>query len=92
MTLRASICDLFGIEYRIFCAGMGIGSGASLAGAVSQAGGCGVIGGNGRSNDGLRREIQKLRGLTSKPFGVNLLPGVVRDGMIEAWGSSCSSG
>jgi nitronate monooxygenase/enoyl-[acyl-carrier protein] reductase II len=84
VTLRTSLCDLFGIEYPIFCAGMGIGSGASLAGAVSNAGGCGVIGGNGRSNDGLRREIQKLRRLTSKPFGVNLLPAVVRDSMIDA--------
>jgi nitronate monooxygenase/enoyl-[acyl-carrier protein] reductase II len=84
VTLHTSICDLFGIEYPIFCAGMGIGSGASLAGAVSNAGGCGVLGGNGRSNDGLRREIQKLRRLTSKPFGVNLLPAVVRDSMIDA--------
>jgi NAD(P)H-dependent flavin oxidoreductase YrpB (nitropropane dioxygenase family) len=84
MTLHTPVCDLFGIEFPIFCAGMGIGSRASLAAAVSNAGGCGVIGASGRSNDGLRREIQTLRALTPKPFGVNLLPGVIRDSMIEA--------
>jgi nitronate monooxygenase len=84
MSLRTTICDLFGVEFPIFSAGMGIGSGAPLAAAVSNAGGCGVVGSNGRTNDGLRAEIRQTRQMTSKPFGVNLMPAVAREGMLEA--------
>jgi NAD(P)H-dependent flavin oxidoreductase YrpB (nitropropane dioxygenase family) len=45
MTLQTPACDLFGVEFPVFSAGMGIGAGAALAAAVSNAGGCGVIGG-----------------------------------------------
>jgi len=84
MTLRTTVCDLFGVEFPIFSAGMGIGSGAPLAAAVSNAGGCGVVGSKGRTNDGLRNEIRQTREMTSKPFGVNLMPGVAREGMMDA--------
>ena len=84
MTLQTPVCDLFGIEFPVFSAGMGIGAGAELAAAVSNAGGCGVIGGHGRTNNGLRNEIRQMRALSSKPFGVNLLPAVAREGMIDA--------
>ncbi len=84
MTLQTPICDLFGIEFPVFSAGMGVGAGAALAAAVSNAGGCGVIGGHGRTNNGLRNEIRQMRALSSKPFGVNLLPAVAREGMIDA--------
>jgi NAD(P)H-dependent flavin oxidoreductase YrpB (nitropropane dioxygenase family) len=46
---------------------------AELAAAVSNAGGLGVIGGVAYSPDVLRAEIRKVRSLTSKPFGVDLL-------------------
>jgi hypothetical protein len=46
---------------------------AELAAAVSNAGGLGVIGGVAYSPDVLRAEIRKLRTLTDKPFGVDLL-------------------
>jgi NAD(P)H-dependent flavin oxidoreductase YrpB (nitropropane dioxygenase family) len=84
MPLQTPVCDLFGIEFPVFSAGMGNGAGAPLAAAVSNAGGCGVIGGNGRTNNGLRNEIRQMRALSSKPFGVNLLPLVAREGMIDA--------
>ena len=42
-----------------------------LVAAVSNAGGLGIIGGLGRSADELREEIQKVRALTARPFGVN---------------------
>lgn len=83
MPLRTPICDLLGLEVPIFSAGMGIGAGAPLAAAVSNAGGCGVIGSNGRTNDGLRNEIRQIRAMTAKPFGVNLMPDVAREGMID---------
>jgi NAD(P)H-dependent flavin oxidoreductase YrpB (nitropropane dioxygenase family) len=79
-TLRTAFCDRIGIEYPIVSAGMGpvAGTGepvatAELAAAVSNAGGLGVIGGVAYPPDVLRAEIRKLRALTDKPFGVDLL-------------------
>jgi NAD(P)H-dependent flavin oxidoreductase YrpB (nitropropane dioxygenase family) len=83
MPLRTPLCDLLGLEVPVFCAGMGIGAGAPLAAAVSNAGGCGVIGSNGRTIEGLRKEIRQARAMTPKPFGVNLMPDVAREGMID---------
>jgi NAD(P)H-dependent flavin oxidoreductase YrpB (nitropropane dioxygenase family) len=79
--LRTTICDLLGIEYPVLLAGMGptagggLGSAATapLAAAVSNAGGLGVLGGAGFGPDALREEIRKVRALTDKPFGVDLL-------------------
>jgi NAD(P)H-dependent flavin oxidoreductase YrpB (nitropropane dioxygenase family) len=79
-TLRTPFCDRVGIEYPIVLAGMGpvAGTGApvataELAAAVSNAGGLGVMGGVAYSPDVLRAEIRKIRALTDKPFGVDLL-------------------
>ncbi len=79
-TLRTAFCDRVGIEYPVVLAGMGpvAGTGApvataELAAAVSNAGGLGVMGGVAYSPDVLRAEIRKIRSLTKKPFGVDLL-------------------
>jgi NAD(P)H-dependent flavin oxidoreductase YrpB (nitropropane dioxygenase family) len=79
-TLRTAFCDRIGIEYPVVLAGMGpvAGSGApvataELAAAVSSAGGLGVMGGVAYPPDVLRAEIRKIRSLTQKPFGVDLL-------------------
>jgi NAD(P)H-dependent flavin oxidoreductase YrpB (nitropropane dioxygenase family) len=79
-TLRTELCDRIGIEYPVVSAGMGpvAGTGApvataELAAAVSEAGGLGVIGGVAYPPDVLRDEIRKVRSLTDKPFGVDLL-------------------
>ena len=79
-TLRTAFCDRVGIEYPVVLAGMGpvAGTGApvataELAAAVSNAGGLGIMGGVAYSPDVLRREIRKIRSLTKKPFGVDLL-------------------
>jgi NAD(P)H-dependent flavin oxidoreductase YrpB (nitropropane dioxygenase family) len=78
--LRTPLCDRIGIEYPVVSAGMGpvAGTGApvataELAAAVSNAGGLGVIGGVAYSPDVLRAKIRKVRSLTDKPFGVDLL-------------------
>lgn len=79
--LRTELCDLLGIEYPVILAGMGPVAGgltgpvatAPLVAAVSNAGGLGVIGGAGFSAERLREEIRKVRSLTDKPFGVDLL-------------------
>jgi enoyl-[acyl-carrier protein] reductase II len=71
--LRTPICDLFGIEYPIFLAGMGGVSTAPLVAALSQAGGLGVIGAATMGPDELREQIHRTRDLTDKPFAVDLL-------------------
>lgn len=76
MTLRTPICDLLGIDYPILLAGMGGVSYAELCAAVSNAGAFGTLGMAGRSPEDIRDEIRKVRDLTDKPFGVDLLAAV----------------
>src|SRR5437763_4726681 len=76
MTVRTPLCDMLGIEYPIMLAGMGGVSYAELCAAVSNAGGFGTLGMAGRSPGEIRDEIGKVRDLTDKPFGVDLLAAV----------------
>ncbi|HEX2173484.1 MAG TPA: nitronate monooxygenase [Dehalococcoidia bacterium] len=79
--LRTPLCDLFGIEYPIIQAGMGHIARADLCAAVSNAGGLGVIGASGMEADELREEIRRVRQLTDRPFGVDLiLPANIPEG------------
>jgi nitronate monooxygenase/enoyl-[acyl-carrier protein] reductase II len=65
------LCDLVGIEVPIIQAGMSIFTSPALAAAVSNAGALGSLGAWNRPNDQLRRELEELRDLTSRPFAVN---------------------
>ncbi len=67
------ICDLLGIEVPIFLAGMGGVAYAEVCAAVSEAGGFGTLGMAGAPPDEIRDEMRKVRALTDKPFGVDLL-------------------
>lgn len=67
------ICDLFEIAYPIFQGGMAWVSDASLASAVSNGGGLGLISAMNADADYLRKEIAKCREATDKPFGVNIM-------------------
>ena len=71
--IKSKICDLLGIRYPVFQGGMAWVADADLAAAVSNAGGLGVIAGMNMNGEQLRAEIQKLRSLTQKPFGVNIM-------------------
>ncbi len=77
--MRTRITDLFGIRHPIIQGGMHCVGLAELAAAVSNAGGLGIITGLTQGTpEKLSAEIRKCRGLTDKPFGVNLtfLPSV----------------
>jgi enoyl-[acyl-carrier protein] reductase II len=75
---RTRVCDLLQIEHPIIQGSMLWLSTAELAAAVSNAGGLGVISPfagmekNGDSSKNLRFQINKVRNLTEKPFGVNI--------------------
>ena len=73
MTLHTKLCDLLGVEHPIMLAGMGGVSYAELVAAVSNAGGYGVLGMAGRTPEFIRDEMRKVKSLTDKPFGVDLL-------------------
>ncbi len=70
---NSKICDLLGIEYPIFQGGMAWVADAQLAAAVSNAGGLGIIAAMNMDGEMLRSEIRKLKTLTDKPFGVNVM-------------------
>ena len=67
------ICEMLGIEYPIFLGGMAHVSRAPLVSAVSAAGGLGIIGSGGMPPDVLAAEIERVREMTDRPFGVNLM-------------------
>ena len=71
--LRTPICDLLGIEKPVFQGGMAWIADASLASAVSEAGGLGIIAAMNANADWLRDQIHELRERTDKPFGVNVM-------------------
>ncbi|QFU31784.1 nitronate monooxygenase family protein [Brevundimonas sp. Bb-A] len=79
MAIRTRLTELLGIQHPVVQGGMMWVGRAELAAAVSNAGGLGIITGlTPGSPDALRREIERCRTMTDKPFGVNLtiLPSV----------------
>jgi len=83
--LKTSLCRQFGIKVPLFSVGMGGGvAGSELVAAVSNAGACGVLGMGGLSAAYTREQIQHVRTLTDKPFGVNILLPLLQEGQIEA--------
>lgn len=71
--MQSKICELIGIEYPIFQGGMAWVADASLAGAVSEAGGLGIIAGGNAPKEVVQAEIRKIKKMTDKPFGVNIM-------------------
>ncbi len=70
--IHSEFCNMAGIKYPIIQGGMAWIADSSLAAAVSNAGGLGIITGNAPV-DWVRDEIRKAKKLTDKPFGVNIM-------------------
>lgn len=71
--IHTPLCDLLGIEQPVFQGGMAWIADASLAAAVSEAGGLGIIAAMNADAAWLREQINEVRRRTSKPFGVNVM-------------------
>ncbi len=71
--MKTRMTEMLGIEYPIFQGAMAWVSFAPLVAAVSNAGGLGIIGGTIFDPKMMREEINKVRELTDKPFGVNII-------------------
>jgi NAD(P)H-dependent flavin oxidoreductase YrpB (nitropropane dioxygenase family) len=70
--VRTALCDLLGIEVPVVLAPMGGAVTPTLAAAVSNAGGLGMLPLTWASPDEIAAAVDETRQLTSHPFGVNL--------------------
>lgn len=74
MMFTSRVIDILQIKYPIIQAGMaGAITTPELVAAVSNSGGLGTLGAGYMSPEQIRKAIYKIRELTNKPFGVNLL-------------------
>lgn len=71
--LRTEFCERLGVDHPILNAGVGLGAGPALAAAVSNAGGCGVIGLSSVPAEKIGDIVAKTRTLTDRPFGANMI-------------------
>lgn len=71
--IHTPLCDLLGIEYPVFQGGMAWIADGKLAAAVSEGGGLGIIAAGNAPADYVREQICIAKGLTNRPFGVNIM-------------------
>ncbi|MGT2888154.1 enoyl-[acyl-carrier-protein] reductase FabK [Streptococcus didelphis] len=71
--MKTRITELLQIEYPIFQGGMAWVADGDLAGAVSNAGGLGIIGGGNAPKEVVKANIDRVKSITNKPFGVNVM-------------------
>ncbi len=71
--MKTRITELLGIKYPIIQGGMAWVAEYHLAAAVSNAGGLGIIGAASAPPEVVREQVQKVKELTDKPFGVNVM-------------------
>jgi len=70
---QTAFTDMLNIKYPIIQGGMAWIADSSLAAAVSNAGGLGIIAAGNAPADWVKAEIRKAKTLTDKPFGVNIM-------------------
>ena len=71
--MKTRITELLGVKYPLIQGGMAWVAESTLAAAVSNAGGVGLIAGGAAPIDYLRDQIRRAKSLTDKPFGVNVM-------------------
>lgn len=71
--MKSQIISLLNIEYPIVQGGMAWVADYNLASAVSKAGGLGIIAAAAAPPEWVREQIQKVKEITDKPFGVNIM-------------------
>lgn len=71
--MQTKITELLGIKYPILQGGMAWIAESTLAAAVSNAGGAGIIAGGSAPAEYIREQIHRAKELTDKPFGINIM-------------------
>lgn len=72
-SLRTEICELLGVRYPILQTGMGWVATPELVAAVGNAGAIGFLAAATLRPDAVEGEIEKVKALSDRPFGVNFL-------------------
>jgi NAD(P)H-dependent flavin oxidoreductase YrpB (nitropropane dioxygenase family) len=75
---------MLGIRHPIVLGGMSRATAADVVGAVSEAGGLGTLGISSMTPDEIRTSCERIRSLTSAPFGLNALLFLVSPEQLEA--------
>lgn len=78
--MNTRLTRLLGIQHPIVLPGMTYVAVPRLVGAVSAAGGLGILASGALSPDECRRDIEQIRAITDRPFGVGFslaLPGAI---------------
>ena len=73
MGMKTRITELLGIEVPVVQGAMARIADASLAGAVSEAGGLGIIACGGAPLDWVEEQVRIARSMTDKPIGANVM-------------------
>ena len=98
MAIRTKLNELLKVDHPIMLAGMAGVAYSEVCAAVSNAGGYGTLGAANMSVEEIKSEAKKVRELTDKPFGIDLLSPVPDqlekgvDAIIESGASSFIAG
>jgi NAD(P)H-dependent flavin oxidoreductase YrpB (nitropropane dioxygenase family) len=84
MTLTTPLCELLGIDLPIVQAPIGSSSTPELAAAVSEAGGLGTLAQTWFDVPVVRERLRRVRSLTARPVGVNLVLDLPVQDQLEA--------
>lgn len=71
--MKTRLTELLGLEYPIIQGAMAWIADGTLAGAVSKAGGLGIIAGGNAPAEVIAQEIRTVKAATQRPFGVNIM-------------------
>ncbi len=71
--MKTRVTELLGVRYPVLQGGMAWVAESTLAAAVSNAGGVGLIAGGSAPAEVIREEIRKVKAATDRPFGVNIM-------------------
>jgi len=82
--IKTRLTDLLGVRHPIVLGGMSRATAADVVAAVSGAGGLGTLGISSMTPDEIRMSCERIRSLTSAPFGLNALLFLVSPEQVDA--------
>jgi NAD(P)H-dependent flavin oxidoreductase YrpB (nitropropane dioxygenase family) len=82
--IKTRLTELLGIRHPIVLGGMSRATAAEVVGAVSKAGGLGTLGISAMTPEEIRASCERIRSLTSAPFGLNALLFLVAADRLDA--------
>ena len=81
--MRTRLTDVLEVDHPVMLAGMGGVSYHEVVAAVSEAGGFGCLGASTMGTERMVEEMEGVKALTSKPFGVDLLTAAPGDMLVQ---------